>query len=373
MLQEKRDIYWDIVKGLGITIVVLGHSGCTFTMITTIIYFYHMALFFFVSGFFYNDKYSTNPYIYTGKKLKGLWWPTIKYIIVFILLHNIFLNLNIYSTMINQPMIYPTTYYSKLEILTYCFNTLFQTNYPVEMAGAMWFILPLIVAMITFCIVRYSANIFNFKSTKKEIYSSIIVVILGTMGIMFTMKSWKFAWRVDVALFTMPIVYCGYLYKKFVDKIKLRWYFTIVAVIGLYYLYKHDLRISYAGGVIGDPIRFYLATFLGIYLHLYITKFLTRFTYVTNFIACLGRNSFHIMALHFLSFKVVNLIDVIVNNKPTFYIAQYPYSNVTWWPLNLLSGLLIPVAVVYLYKLFSNMCIAKYKINTKIIIRKNKQ
>ncbi len=46
MVIEKRNNYWDIVKGLGIILVVLGHSGCPNKFAIITLNYYHMALFF---------------------------------------------------------------------------------------------------------------------------------------------------------------------------------------------------------------------------------------------------------------------------------------------------------------------------------------
>lgn len=52
MEKEYRDKYWDIMKGLGIIAVVLGHSGCPYPFVVIGLNYYHMALFFFCSWFF---------------------------------------------------------------------------------------------------------------------------------------------------------------------------------------------------------------------------------------------------------------------------------------------------------------------------------
>lgn len=50
-MSEKRDTTWDAVKGIGIILVVIGHSGCP-AYIHDFIYMFHMGLFFFASGKF---------------------------------------------------------------------------------------------------------------------------------------------------------------------------------------------------------------------------------------------------------------------------------------------------------------------------------
>lgn len=329
-----------------------------------------MALFFFISGFFYKEKNSKDPYAYVGKKLKELWGPMIKYIVAFILLHNIFLKLNIYSELSDQPMIYPTVYYTLLDTLNYCFNTIFQSNYPVEMAGAMWFVLPLIVAMGMFSFVRYWVGFVNIKVIPKELVIGIIIFILTLIGFVFSKNLWKFAWRIDVALFSIPIVYLGYLYKMIIN-VNLKWYFAVIALFIIYYLYKTGYRVSYVEAIIGNPIKFAFAVISGIYINLYIAKYINITKNLSKVIALLGKNSFHIMALHFLSFKVINMFDIIIIiiiNKPIFMLAQYPYSNDKLWIMNLFAGLFIPMIVVYGFKFIrskKDYFICRIEINKK--------
>lgn len=45
---QSRSHYWDLVKGIGIIAIVLGHS-CYFA--AGFVYLFHLALFFFISGY----------------------------------------------------------------------------------------------------------------------------------------------------------------------------------------------------------------------------------------------------------------------------------------------------------------------------------
>lgn len=52
---EKRNIYLDVIKGIGIFLVVLAHVSRH--SITGVIYSFHMPLFFIISGYIYG-KYN---------------------------------------------------------------------------------------------------------------------------------------------------------------------------------------------------------------------------------------------------------------------------------------------------------------------------
>ena len=56
------------------------------------------------------------------------------------------------------------------------------------------------------------------------------------------------------------------------------------------------------------PALFYPVTLLGIYFCMGLAKMLSRNPYTEKFFSMVGKESFHIMALHFLGFKIVDRI-----------------------------------------------------------------
>ena len=55
MTETKRILAFDLLKGVGILLVILGHIEIPHSL-KTVIYSFHMPLFFFVSGCFFNEK-----------------------------------------------------------------------------------------------------------------------------------------------------------------------------------------------------------------------------------------------------------------------------------------------------------------------------
>lgn len=84
------------MKATGIMLMVLAHCS-NFELLYRIVYSFHMPLFFIVSGYCFKEKYLHEPMTFAWKRIKGLWWPYVKWGFVFLLLHNIFYNLNIYN------------------------------------------------------------------------------------------------------------------------------------------------------------------------------------------------------------------------------------------------------------------------------------
>lgn len=90
---EKRIISEDksinIAKGIGILLMVAGHSGMP-NFLHHFVYAFHMPLFFIISGYCFKEKYVNEPWTFVRKRFKGLYVPYVKYMLLFILLHNVF-------------------------------------------------------------------------------------------------------------------------------------------------------------------------------------------------------------------------------------------------------------------------------------------
>ena len=348
----RRSVYWDAVKGAAIFLVVLGHCGGPSVPLAYIINYSHLANFFFVAGALYKDKYSAAPLTYMGKRLRSIYFPAVKYILAYILLHNLFIRMNIYSTVTTEAMIYPKSYYGAADILSTCFQAICGGIWAEEMGGALWFCLPLIVSLSMFCLLRYPGRWIK-RTAYREMEIVIFSGIIGALGLILTVRSIHLAWRSELAMLSVPVVCAGYLFGEhiqyFFDKVNI--FYALPCAGALVYLYYgRSFEISFAAGIVTEPLLFYPATFCGIYCCLFLAKLLCRSSFLSRVAAKLGSLSFHVMALHFLAFKIVNLLFVVVNDCPLYIIAMFPYAYSGWWYLNLLAGLVVPPILVLGYR-----------------------
>ena len=94
---KNRNLNIDIIKGIGIILMVGGPCGMPFTHF---IYLFHMAIFFMASGYCFNASNSEtmqDVLSFVKRKFKGLWFPYVLWTAVFSLLHNVFIKTGIYS------------------------------------------------------------------------------------------------------------------------------------------------------------------------------------------------------------------------------------------------------------------------------------
>lgn len=103
-LLSGRRMCFDIIKGICIIAVVLLHSEYDFYESTYLPLWsllgnsWHVGVFFVVSGFFLKNEYIEKPKSFIFKRVAKLYFKLISCYILFILLHNVFINTGIYST-----------------------------------------------------------------------------------------------------------------------------------------------------------------------------------------------------------------------------------------------------------------------------------
>ena len=90
-MNTKRLGYLDMAKGIGIILVVAGHSGLVAEKLLTWLASFHMPLFFMVSGmlFFHKREEEKSLLKTIQKKAKGILLPYLYFSIIYILI-NIF-------------------------------------------------------------------------------------------------------------------------------------------------------------------------------------------------------------------------------------------------------------------------------------------
>lgn len=126
---NKRSLLWDVFKGFGISFIVFGHTGKTGG---AIVYLFHLALFFFVTGYFFNEeKFGDHPFSYFGRRLGSTWPRYILYCIFFALTHN--------YCVVHGLMPAGAVMYGKTEFISSVVNSMVMER-PELYAGPMWFV-----------------------------------------------------------------------------------------------------------------------------------------------------------------------------------------------------------------------------------------
>ena len=173
----KRDSTIDIIKGLGIILMVMGHSGFPFTRV---IYMFHMAIFFMASGYLWKDNHVRDwkgLKRFFWRRIKALWLPYIVANGIFVLLNNFFIIIGLYSVAPSSAAALqgasPQVWFDMGTTLKELLKTLLFLG-GSQMGGAFWFLRTLFAISVGHALVVYISVTFR-KSMK---YLPLLAVAL---------------------------------------------------------------------------------------------------------------------------------------------------------------------------------------------------
>lgn len=162
---------------------------------------------------------------------------------------------------------------------------------------------------------------------------------------------------IGVALVALIIFYFGYLFKSYEDKVSFNIYLFFVAVLFLILNITYGtLEMSTQSYV--NPPFFILCSLAGIYLNIFVARKITAMNIKTNVLKFIGANTFIIMALHFICFKLVSIMQIEIYKLPLYMLGKFPVIDGSngWWLLYTIFGVLLPAGLAYsLNNIFSHL------------------
>ena len=344
----ERDPYIDILKGIGIISIVIGHSGGYIKLLnlnlSTFVYLYHIMIFFFVAGFCFKKDNARQPYLYIGRRLGNTFPLFVGYSLFFIILHNYLLS---YS-FLNESQYF----YNINDIISCCLNSLVFQHFEM-MLGALWFIPVYVVALGFFSVLFSIAERYKYPWVLHLIFT-VLTAILGVY-----VQNMYLAWHIQTSVLAIPVLYGGYFIKtywknlkKFVPKLGF-----IPAGIILYWIVTKPIgSIELAQNQIISPWLFYPVTFIGIYFCLTLGRLLEHIKLSKKLFSYIGKDSYHIMALHFFAFKIVDSVYGTLTHAGSSAIRVFPCSFVFLWPVYQLAGIFFPLIFIGIIRKGIDFC-----------------
>ncbi len=341
MNSNKRRMYWNIVKAIGIISIVIGHS---WAKLVRIVYFYHLPLFFFVGGALYNEiKYGNDPYKNFSSKIKNNWLKYVGFICFFTLIHNILLK---------NGMILNTDYYGIKETIVSCINSFIFVR-KETMGGALWFVPTFILSSTLFGVIIYFSNkIFKLFKENMKIKNCFIVLstlFCGFMGFYLITRQVDLSYRLQICFLVIPFFTFGYYIKNFAEntKNKLNIFLfagSVILMICAYFITNLSVDLSF--NKITNLYLFYPVSFAGIYSCLYLSGLISKIKIINVFFDKIGSYSYEIMGLHFLVFKIIDFVYAKINGITVYGVFPYAFGNLHL--LYVILGILVPVIIFML-------------------------
>jgi fucose 4-O-acetylase-like acetyltransferase len=334
----KRADDLDIARGLGIIAVVLGHAGAPFAGFVGL---YHMALFFFISGYLYRDSYSREPWVMVKKRIKTLYLPFIKYGLFFGLLHNVLFKLNIYTDQLQSQYNRVSYFYTYRDFFLNLLKILSFAKVE-QILATLWFLPVLFIVHLLFVLTSY--GIHKLNPAKPELWRGVAIAALFCLGFVYYPEKNLILRPVSIASVVVIMYYFGYLFKKFEASIAFAFGYAALCFAVLAALYPHG-AIDTGGHVFVSPPFYLVSSLAGIYLNLYLARRITGESLIRKFLLFAGRNTIAIMALHFLAFKAVSYLQVKLYDLPPYMLGKHPtlVTSGGWWVLYLIAGMFLPL------------------------------
>lgn len=336
MAEKIREPQMDVLRGIGIILIVLGHAAFPYTHF---LYLFHLTIFFILSGYFFKedyvkDKNSLKEFIII--KIKRLYIPFVIGNIICVLLNNTFINLNLYDNINHE-------YYSIYDITVNIIKILlFRGN--TEMLGATWFLPILFFISIIYATIEFLIR--NCKEKTKEYIQIALSIILLCIGQLLIKKNINFF---GIQILTCYIFFdLGRKYNKYkiqsnniINFLKFITSFVILIILNKYG------SVELAENEYTNIAYYLIVSILGWYFIYELSYFISKNKIMTKTLQYIGKNTMPILILHFIAFKLINILGVLILNQDKTLIAKFPiaFKNNYSWIIYTISGIILPLFV----------------------------
>ena len=311
-MEKKRIEYIDIARGISIICVVLGHLGLF--QINRVVFTFHIPIFYFITGYFINTKYSMNEFI--KNKISTLLVP---YFVTCLLIIVLGALKGLYINGIDGAL-YNILYWISASI--YGAGDSYTTPFYIIGIGAIWFLWASFWGSV---FLRFTLN----KSSKFRITTILLLFIFGYYS---RMLCW-FPFSIQAGCCASLFMYLGYLLKNskeiilsFPSEIKV--VVTIFAFITFLSFIKNFesfwlVHCDIGRGII-DIFGCICACYIVTLISYYINK---KSKFFSKYLSFLGKNSIFILCIHIIELNlfpwntIINKLLSILGLTTDFFIV----------------------------------------------------
>lgn len=342
MTSNKRDITLDLVKGICIILMVIGHSGAPI-WIHDFIYMFHMPCFFIVSGYLIKEKYVYNLKIFFKRKFKSIWWVFVKWTIIFVLLHNLFYNLGIYEVT-----------YTYKEIALKILKSL-DMNKTEQLLSGFWFLKSLMIASIV-SILYYR---FIGMQTIKLVIGIVCLILISVLLKHYEIRSLLYLNQINV----MSTAYfmSGSLLRELTPHLMSRRF--LIASIAFLSLIVGTITIPTSIPDVKDwqIVPYFLISFLVSAALIEICRY-DKLHNICSWIARIGSRTLDILIFHLLAFKLVSFIKIQHLGLNESKMSDFPViyeANEWYWLAYSFIGVGVSLLLVNIINCIHHLIISK--------------
>ena len=325
----------NILKALAIMLVVSWHLE--FSLLGMFPpYSFQLALFFFISGYLFKDKYLTNIAEFMDKRIKSLlvpyFWYNLFYLCVTLLI----------AKLTGKLWGMPITFKN-------FFITPFLNGHQFDLSCPLWFVTQLFMTMTVFLFLMRTLK----KCKDNKIFHLVFFTIIGCLAIPLSKLTavTPFTLVVIRTMMSLFFVYLGYFYAHYIkDNYNIftpKWAGAMISLQAILWLFNRDFDPVHGIGLSYVLVwaRFdqqlivpIFTSITGIWASLFVVKLLYPYLKDIKFLQDMGNVTYHIMANHLLVMYIITAILLKINGIP---MSERLNHNIYW--------IYDPVQTTYLY------------------------
>lgn len=310
----------NVLKALAIMLVVSGHLEFSLLGIFPP-YSFQLALFFFISGCLFKEKYLYDVTTFVERRIKSLLVPYFWYNLFYLGITVLIAKLT--GKFWGMPL-----------SLKNFFITPFLNGHQFDLSCPLWFVTQLFMTMIVFL---FLFRVLNAVTKNKYIH----LAFFGILGILAIPFSKWFAVTplmlvVIRTMFSMLFVYLGYFYTHYIkDNYNIftpKWLGAVVILQSVLWMFNRDYNPEHGIGLSYVLVwaRFdeqlfvpVITSLTGIWASLFVVKILYPYVKDIKFIEDMGKVTYHIMANHLLVMYIITAIFMWIHGIPSSERASH--------------------------------------------------
>lgn len=310
---RERKAYLDIAKGIGILLVVAGHTD---SPLQAFLYQFHVPLFFFISGMlFHGDK---PPRQYVCGKIRSLYLPYIA------------------ANFAALPIVAWKENWSVTVVLKKSFKILLMLD-KIYLIGASWFLANLLWISLGIY------GIYYLVEKQSRFWGRCMELLIVAVGILAMYV--HLPYKVDTAFVGASFYILGKLWAEHGRAIPKRRWLTLGVIL---FLTSALNQVDMASNTYTYPLLFLLSACIGSACVLIVSNVLQN-TRAAIWLTKVGRNTRPILLWHFCWFKAAAFVQILWYHWDMSRIWEFPVCSGSggWWILYFLVGCGGPLLVMY--------------------------
>ena len=358
-----RDTVISIAKGIAIILMVVAHAEAP-GWLCKFIFEFHMPLFFITAGYFFSLKYLNDEATFVKKRVKGLYWPFVKWSVFFLIIHNWMFDIGILNERFGNEtggVTHPYTWHQIQQNLWHIFTAM--GGYDQFLCGAFWFFRGLFVASILYLII-YKVVLHVLPEKRANAAPYLICIIMLLLCAWKTYEGLKIITLVQGGYRDLMGCFffgCGFIFRQYAGQYRqfiVRHYaalwttilFAVIVFLFSKYLTANMNWRSTFVQFLSLPIPALLGFLMTYNISLWLDRHEGR---LKRFLVYTGDNTLNIFIFHIVAYKVVSLLKIwyygldIRQIGCHMVIHEYSQQDL-FWILYTIAGVGLPLGCTWL-------------------------